>query len=1119
MMACAIVVLGIFAIPRLPIALLPSFQPPVVSVTVNYGNVAPETMESTVTRPLENAVSRVSGIDYLQSNSFTGQSTIRATFKYGTNINVAATDIQQQVARAATQLPNDPLLQQPVIQKADPNALPVVRLSINDPSRPLRDLYDLFNNQLADEFAGVGGVGSVSVFGGEQRAIMVQPNPAVLAGYGLDTNAIVSKIKNENVDAPAGVLGIGPNEYVIRANALYKNADEIANTVLTVKNGAPVYIRDVASVSDGVQEVRTFSRLDKVPSISLSITAQPDANVIAVSDGVYAKIADFQRRYPTMHFGVVFDQQGFIRQAVDALVHTAIYGAVLAVLIILLFLHSLRSTLIVAVSLPISVMGTFFASYMLGQSLNIMTLGGLALAVGLIVDDAVVVIENIYRHLHEGEAPREAARNATAQIFMAVLASTITVVTVFVPLLLIPGLQGLIFGPFALVIIVGVGISLLVATTTVPMLSSFMLDRESAHVAEGDISHGTRYQRFSAGFDRAYARLEGAYKRLLGSAIDRPALVLSIGVVLLVFALGAVKLGVVKTETFPASSSHFVRVNIRTPNGTSVAQTNNVSQKVEDALLADPRVQDVSVSVGSAFGGGGVRVVTNQASMSVALKPTLRGAAADDFVTEWQRRLGGIVRRGGASQQQTQQNNVSPAQRARFRELRKALIGTQAFLSSIDIVQQVVSQGSDAVEIQLYGPDINQLYKMAQRDLIPQIAQIKGIVRPDTNITPSQPEVDVSVNRRVAAQLGVTTGDISNIISTATSGTIASYWQTNGTQYPIMVQLPPAERRTYASLSDLLINPSPSQASAAAANTGPTFTPGQSTGSSAASSGSSSASGPSSQSLNAVPLGAVATLKLGTGPSQIPRQNKARRVDIDAPVVGATLGEVLDEVTNVMNSYTFPSGYRWQYGPAVTQNTNQFQALTLVVILAIALIYMLLASQFESFLDPLVIMCAVPFAVIGIIGGLWITHRAFGLTAFIGSLMLVGIAVKNAILVVEFTKQLRRDEGLDPREALMHAGPMRLRPILMTTLATLGGMLPIAIGIEAGSETQAPLGTVVIGGLVTSTLISLVAVPTIYLWVARHIEPRFAAKPPSFRRRPPQAPAPEREAAPAPATT
>ncbi|HEV2740357.1 MAG TPA: efflux RND transporter permease subunit [Candidatus Elarobacter sp.] len=1088
MMATAIVVLGLFALPRLPIALLPSFQPPVVSVTVNYGNVSPETMESTVTRPLENAVSRVSGIDYLQSNSVTGQSSIRATFKFGTNINVAATDIQQQVARAATSLPNDPNLGQPQIQKADPNSIPVVRLSVTDPNRQLRDLYDIFNNQLADEFAGVAGVGSVSVFGGAQRAIMVEPDTNVLAGYGLDTNAIVNKIKAENVDAPAGLLAIGPKEFVIRANALYKNADQIANTVVTVKNGAPVYLRDVAKVSDSITEVRTFSRLDGVPSISLAVTAQPDANVLAVSQGVYAKIADFQNRYPTMHFGVVFDQQGFISAAVVALEHTAIYGAVLAILIILLFLHSLRSTLIVAVSLPISVMGTFFAAYMLGQSLNIMTLGGLALAVGLIVDDAVVVIENIYRHLAMGEPPREAARNATSQIFTAVLASTITVITVFVPLLLIPGLQGLIFGPFALVIIVGVGISLLVATTTVPMLSSFMLDERTVHAAEaqGGRSLGP-YGRFSAGFDRLYARFEGGYRRLLGAAVDRPAVVLTTGVVLLALALVAVKLGVVKTETFPASSSRFLQVNVRTPNGTSVAVTNGVSQKVEDALARDPRVADVSASVGSSFGGGSSRVVTNQASLSVALKPGIAGSAADAFVSEWTRRLGGTARGrpAGAAAADPNAPQPTPEQRARFRALRKALVGTTAFVSGIDIVQRVVSQGSDAVEIQLYGPDINLLYAIAhskgkngEPSLIDQISTIPGIGRPDTNITPSQPEVDINVDRRVAAQLGLTTTDVSNIISTATSGTIASYLQTNGTQYPILVQLPPSQRRSLDALNSLQIIPNATLTGAS--------TPGNQ---------------PSSQSLNAVPLSGVASVTLGQGPSQIPRQNKARRVDIDAPLAGgAVLGDVLGQVTDIMNAYTFPQGYRWQYGPAVTQNNDTFGALTLVVILAIALIYMLLASQFESFLDPLVIMMAVPFALIGIIASLWITHRAFGLTAFIGSLMLVGIAVKNAILVVEFTKQLRRDEGMDPREALMHAGPMRLRPILMTTLATLGGMLPIAIGIEQGSQTQAPLGTVVIGGLITSTMLSLIVVPTIYLLVARHVEPRFSPKPPSFRR-------------------
>ena len=1092
MLATAIVVLGLFAIPRLPVALLPSFQPPVVSVTVNYGNVAPETMESTVTRPIENAVSRVSGIDYMQSNSFQGQSTVRAVFKYGKDINVAAVDIQQQIARISNQLPNDPLLQQPQIVKADPNALPVVRVVVTDPALPLRDLYDLFNNQLADEFAGVSGVGSVGVNGGAQRAIMVEPDENKLAGYGLDTNAVVNKIKNENVDAPAGLIAIGPKEFTIRASALYKNADQIANTVLTVKNNAPIYIRDVAKVSDSIQEQRVFARLDGTNSVSLSINAQPDANVIAVSQGVYAKIADFQKRYPQMHFGVVFDQQGFISSAVVALEHTALYGAVLAVLIILLFLHSLRSTLIVAVSLPISVMGTFFAAYMLHQSLNIMTLGGLALGVGLIVDDAVVVIENIYRHLATGEPPREAARNATSEIFSAVVASTVTVITVFVPLLLIPGLQGLIFGPFALVVIVGVGISLLVATTTVPMLSSFMLDAKSTHAADADTAgHRTWYGRFSAGFDRAYHRLEGAYKRLLGAALDRSALVFSIGIVLLALALVAVFAGVVKTETFPASSSRFVRMNVRTPNGTSVYETNRIAQLVEAALRQDKRVASLAVTVGVGFGGGSTRVITNQASFAVALRPDVVGSAADDFVNQWQGRLGGgPSRRAGSGN--AQRGNFTPAQREQFRLLRKALVGSQVFGSPIDIVQQTVSQGSDALEIQIYGPDINELYRLASGAL-PLIGQIHGVVRPDTNVTPSQPEVDVNIDRRLAAQLGLSTGEIANLISTATSGTIASYFQTNGTQYPILVQLPPSQRRTLASLNSLQIATSSSTSSTSNA-VGNAATGG------APSIGGSALNTPSSQSLNTLPLSAIASLTPGQGPSQIPRQNKQRRVDVDAPVVGVSLGDVVTQAAAIMDSYPLPAGYRWQFGPAIQQNNDQFNALTLVVILAIALIYMLLASQFESFLDPLVIMMAVPFALIGIVGALWITHRAFGLTAFIGSLMLVGIAVKNAILVVQFTKQLRRDEGMDPRDALMHAGPMRLRPILMTTFATVGGMLPIAIGIEEGSQTQAPLGTVVIGGLVTSTLLSLVVVPTLYLVVARYIEPRFSPKPPSFRR-------------------
>ncbi len=1084
MMATAIVVLGVFALPRLPIDLLPSFQPPIVSVTVNYGNVAPDIMESTITRPIEQAVGRVSGIDYMQSDSYQGQTVVRAVFKYGVDINVAEVDIQQQISRIQSQLPTDPNLQAPQIVKQDPNALPVVGVFISDPTRTQRDLNDLYTNYLTDEFASIPGVASASTQGGPTRALTVEPDQIKIAGSGITNAQIVSRLANENVDDPSGILAIGPKEYGIRTSALFKSADEVGGSVVAIKNGAPIYLRDIAKVNDAIEEQRVFARLSGIPAIRLNVNAQPDANVVAVADGVYKKIDDLEKRYPAMSFTVVFDQRSFIQEAITALEHTALLGSVLAVFIILIFLHSWRSTLIVSVSLPVSVLGTFFAAYLLHQTLNTMTLGGLALAVGLIVDDAVVVIENIFRHLDEGESPLDAARNATRQILSAVLSSTITVVTVFVPLLLIPGLQGLIFGPFALTVMIGVAISFVVAVTTVPMLSSLLLRGED----------NARKPAAARAFDRAYERFERAYRSALAWSIDRPVLVLGAGALAFFAAIAALKAGVVATEQFPASDSRYVRFNIRTPNGTSLAETDRITKQIEHAMSKDPRVIALGTLVGSTYNNGGLLSITNQSTIAATLREGVEGVKARAFINEWQARLGGAPRPGSRPGGTTPTATATAApfsspyyanmndderQRARdeIRRLRKTLVGTAVFGRTIDVLQQQITQGADALQIQLYGPDYTELYRLAQ-GAIPALSQIRGVTRPDTNVTASQPEVDVKIDRRKAAQYGFSTGDIATDIATATSGTIASYYQINGVQYPILVEAPPAQRRSFDSLATMQLTPP------ATGGLNPQSTTG-------------SATAPSSQSFGSVPLSAIAAIVPGIGPSQISRQNKQRRIDINAPVIGRPLGEVVQEARDIMNAYKLPSGYRWQFGPAITDNDNQFTALALVVALAIALIYMLLASQFESFLDPLVIMVSVPFALIGIVGSLALTQRAFGLTAFIGSLMLVGIAVKNAILVVEFTKQLRRD-GMDAREALLHAGPRRLRPILMTTLATIGGMLPLALGIEAGSATQAPLGTVVIGGLLTSTLLSLIVVPTVYLLVARHVEPRVTGQPPKL---------------------
>jgi len=1045
MLSAAIVILGVFAAPRLAVALLPTFAPPVISVNVTYPNASPETIETTVTRPIENAVSRVSGIDILESTSSQGQSSVRVQFVFGTDINAAAVDVQQQVARIRSSLPNDPALQEPQIAKADPNATAVLSLQVSDASLSQRDLSDLIVNQLSDELASVPGVGSIGVSGITQRAIMVEPDVHRLATLGLTLTTLMTRISDENVDLPAGVIQIGPQEFGIRTNALYKSPDQVANTIVTISNGVPIRLRDIAKVQDSIQEQRVFSRVNGSPSVALAVTAQPDANVVAVADGVSAKIGDIIARYPSMKFNTMLDQREFILTALASLEHTALYGAILAVVVILLFLHSWRATVIVGISLPVAVLGATFVAYAFHETINVMTLGGIALAVGLIVDDAVVVIENISRFLRTGMSPSDAAEGATTQIFGAVLASSATVITVFFPLLLIPGLQGLIFGPFAIVVMSAVLISLVVAVTAVPMLSAELLRRHT--VSEGD-ALTVPPQSFAGRFDGAYLRFEQLYRRALAFCLDRPLLVIGVAAGLFAIAVVALEAGVVPSEIFPASDSRFVQFDLQAPNGTALSVMNGISRTVESALQSDPRVVAVGATVGQT--GFSSRTVTNRASLQVTLQPGTNGPSAAAFVNEWRRRLNGAGDRQDHSPQGT--------------ALRNAMIGTIARGQTIDIVQRQISQGQTALELEIFGPDINKLLTISD-GVMAAIAKIPGVGDPDKNVTNSQPEIDVTIDRTRLLESGLGTSDLAQFLSTATNGSIASYYQINGIQYPIIVELAPPQRRTFAALQALEF---PSSSASPNPSSGNPLRMGTT-------------------------LGAVATLTQGFGPSAVSREDRQRRVEISAPISGRPLGPIVADAGTVMRNYPLPAGYRWEYGPEIQRGETSFNSLWLAVGLAIILIYMLLAAQFESYVDPLVVMTSIPLSLVGIVASLVITNRAFGLTAFIGSLMLVGIAVKNAILVIEFTKQLRED-GATPRDALLHAGPMRLRPILMTTFATVGGMMPLAIGIEIGSSTQAPLATVVIGGLITSTFLSLLVVPTLYLWIARRAKGKFASR-------------------------
>ncbi len=676
-------------------------------------------METLITRPIENAVSRVAGIQQINSTSSEGTSTVNAQFYYGTNIDTAAVDVQEQISRIWSTLPNDPNLSQPTINKFDPNQLPVVRLYATDSNMTLRNLGDLWTNTLSDEFSSVAGVASVSVSNDQTRAIMIQPNADKIAGYGLTMSQIVSRVGQENLNLPAGIVQIANKEYQIQANELFQNAQQVGNIIVTTKNGAPVYLHDVATVTDSIEEQRSFQRLNGTPALGVQIIAQPNANVVQTATGVYAKIAQIEKRYPGMKMAVVFDQKGFITESVTALEHTALYGAILAILIILLFLHSWRSTLIVAISLPISVLGTLFAAYLFGYSLNTMTLGGLALAVGLIVDDAIVVIENIYRHMSRGQHVRDAAESAVAEILTAVLASSITVITVFVPLLLIPGLQGLIFQPFARMVMVAVGISLLVAVTTVPMLSTLLLRDEKPHT---NGHHKGAYGRFVAKFDRTYERFASWYRRILEWSIDHPGRVFAVAGIILIGTLLALKMGAVSTELFPASNSRFVRFNLRMPNGTALNVMNGVAQDIEHRIERDPRVVDVGAQVGSQ-GYLTSTAVSNVANLAVTLKPGISSSSAAQFVTQWQNVLNGSSggRRAGAAPRKPN------PQYAKYRKIfGKPIPGLMVFGHTIDIIQSVIARGQNALDIQIYGTDMTTLYNIAQSKVIPQAAASSG---------------------------------------------------------------------------------------------------------------------------------------------------------------------------------------------------------------------------------------------------------------------------------------------------------------------------------------------------------------------------------------------------------
>ncbi len=1050
MRIAALVLMGIICFFKLPVDLLPKVTLPTINVSTTWPNVAPEEMEAQITRPIEEAMSSVPGLYQVTSTSQDGSSSVRITFTWGTDIGQAAIDVMQRLERAKRSFPTDSTLQNPTVTKFDPNSLPVYTLAISGEKDQVKMRTEL-DNQISPILESADGVAAVSVTGGPTRAILVNIDPVRLRAHSLSLADVMRRLVAENINAPAGIARQSDTEYTIRALGWITNLNDLRKLPISAPNGQVVPLSAVADVQDSYQEMRVFTRLvnttsangpDSQPAVSVSITKQSDANTVSTVAAVKARLAKIcvsdepevkpnpvaaffhniklafkadpappTPMYPNLHYKVVYDQSSYVQNSINDLQFNVIIGGVLAVLILLFFLRNLNSTLVVALSIPTSIISTFALIYLCGFTLNTMSLSGLALATGLIVDDAVVVLENIFRHIERDKrTPVQAAISGTTEIMSAVVASTWTVMVVFLPLLFIKGQAGQMFTQFALVVVFSMAVSLLDATTTVPMLSTYLISGEAhTELMEAGHDHPSWWMRLFALFGRWFNALDASYRRGLTWALRHRWWMLGGAVTITLISLTL--LPFIGYEMMPTTDTGDLSVSYKLPPGTALAKTDRLTRQLESIIRANDQV-GTAFSVSGSGGRGGGTPVSNLGSITVRLKQN-HTRATQDIMNDLRGKM-------------------------------MAIPGLRPNISQRDVVSMLMSGGDNSIEVDIMGNDLGTLSSLS-KDMMAQLQKVPGLQNLDVNWQESMPEIQWQVDREKASQLGVSFQDVADTLSTATNGTTSTYFQEQGFQYPIIVQVPEIDRKTIGGMANLIVTPSAGVAG------------------------------------RQILLSQVARSIFANGPSQITRQDRQRFIAVTGSPQGRDTGAIMKDMQPILEGLqkSMPSGYYWDWGTNQKQMADEFGGMTLAIFLAIGLIYMLLAAQFESLLHPLAILFSVPMAATGVILAMFLTGRPFGLTALIGMLMLVGIVVKNGILLVDYTNTLR-ERGVPRDEAILTASPTRLRPILMTACAAILGMLPVALALGKGGEIQAPMATAVIGGLITSTALTLFVVPIVY---------------------------------------
>jgi HAE1 family hydrophobic/amphiphilic exporter-1 len=997
MVALIVIILGAMAVIRLPIDAMPDVTSPTISISTSYSKASPLVMEELVTRPIEQAVSAVSGVQEISSRSSEGSSNVQVYFRWGTDLDAASNDIRDRIDRIISRLPDD--ASRPSLRKFDLAAMPVVMMGVVSELDPVT-LRTLIDNEISSRLERVDGVASVNIWGGLTREVHINIDPNRLKSLGLSLDQIISRLKVFNVNQPTGNLYRGNYQISLRVPGVFENIAEIGQTVIAHKGGVAVSLKDIAEIEDGSSRLNSIVRINGSPGIQISVNKQSGTNTVKVAKGVLREVDAINRSISQLKIVPLVDQSVYISRAINNVGSSVIIGGILAVLILLFFLRNLRSTMVISTAIPISIMATFGLLYFSGFTLNLMTIGALALGVGQLLDNSIVVLENIFRHREMGKKPKDAAIIGADEVTSPIIASTLTSLVVFMPMLFMQGMTGLMYKQLAYVVVFSLICSLITALTMVPMLSSKMI-----HVSDEPArKHSFRCKMFRA-TGRILTGIEKVYEKLLNYAITHRRKTIFAGSAVL---LGAILLATaIGSELMPMADEGEIRVNLDMEAGTRLEVVDAKMKVLEQKLQNIPEIKNMIVQAGSGGWGSG----SNTGSIRIRLSGRSERNRSDEAISnEIRKRLTGIA--GAKIRVRTSTSN----QMSRF------------------------TGGGDRLEIQIRGHDLDESSRLANM-IMESIKEVEGITDANLSRTAGAPEDLIVIDRVKAAELGLSVQQIASALETALSGSNAGEFVDEGREYPILVQIKDADQLPIDELLDLsLVNSS------------------------------------------GVPVVLRNVLRVESGQSStvIERLNQERMIDISANHSGRSLSAVVKDIQAKLDKISLPVGYSVEIAGDYKQQQESFRELLIGLILAIVLIYMVMASQFESIRDPLVVMMSVPFAFIGVSLILFLTNTTFNIQSYLGIIMLAGIVVNNSILYVDTTNKLRRNEGMELFKAIKTAGLRRLRPILMTAISTILGLLPLALGLAEGGETQAPLARVVIGGLLVSTMVTLLLIPVIY---------------------------------------